>query len=246
MNRRQILNLLSAGALIALLCTSPVMGDFFSPGTPNGFDFTTPMTDMGGGIWEYSWTGTSDDPTLFDILSESGNWDSKVHPAGNQWVTPDLNGGNTLTLDTNTYGDGWFPEVNRVYVASESRLNWTAVGDWQNQFGGGDWDNANANTAMSDEGGGIYSLTGTLTPGDYAYKAVSTGTWDAIGLSSRNVNSDNLNFSVPDGTTSTSFFVDIFNGTVRVENIPEPATLGLMGLPLLPLVTMLRRSRKSN
>ena len=139
-------------------------------------------TALGSGIWEYTWTGFSDAelPTKFDILSVSGDWDSKVHSAGNQWVTPDSAGGNTLSLDENTYADGWFPETNRVGVASELASSWTAVGNWQNQVGGGDWDNGNPSTAMNGaDGGGIHSLTVALSEGNYDYKAVKTGWWDA-------------------------------------------------------------------
>jgi hypothetical protein len=216
----------TVAALTVLLPTLPAMGDFFSPGNINGWDATTPMveTSSGSGIWEYSWTGSSS-PEIFDILATSGDWDSKVWLSGNQWVTPDA-AGNTLILDANTYSDGWFPAANRVGVASESATSWTAVGDWQSQIGGADWDNANANTAMSDLGGGIYGFSATLSPGTYQYKAVVTGTWDAIGGSSRNVNSDNFEFTTAGGIVDMR--VNVLDGTIQV--IPEPSTIGLLGI----------------
>jgi hypothetical protein len=235
----------TAAAMAVLLLTLSARGDFFSPGIPNGWDFNTPMTETfgGSGIWEYTWTGTLDNPTTFDILSEAGNWDSKVHPAGNQWVTPDGSGGNTLILDTNAVGDGWFPDVNRVKVVSESVTTWTAVGDWQNQIGGGDWDNANVNTAMGDLGGGIFGFTATLAPGTYQYKATKTGSWDAIGIDSRNVNSGNLEFTTTASLNQAEMLVNVFDGTVRVNVIPEPATLGLLvgGSLLMMAFRRLRR-----
>ena len=235
----------TAAVLAVVVGTLPAAGDFYSPGIPNGWDFNTPMTEtsLGSGIWEYTWTGTGDNPTTFDILSEAGNWDSKVYSAGNQWVTPDGSGGNTLILDTNSAGDGWFPDANRVKVVSESVTTWTAVGDWQNQVGGGDWDNANPNTAMSDLGGGIFGFTATLAPGTYQYKAVKTGSWDAIGIDSRNVNAGNLAFTTTASLNEAEMLVDVLNGTVRVNVIPEPATLGLLagGSLLMFVVRRLRR-----
>lgn len=218
--------IVTVAAMAVLLPSLPAMGDFYSPGNINGWDATTPMTEtsLGSGIWEYSWSGSST-PEIFDILSVSGDWDSKVYTSGNQWVTPDA-AGNTLILDVNTYADGWFPVANRVGVASESATAWTAVGDWQNQVGGGDWDNANPNTAMSDLGGGIFGFTATLSPGTYQYKAVVTGTWDAIGGTSRNVNSDNFAFTWGGGDAEMK--VNVLDGTVQV--IPEPATIGLLGI----------------
>lgn len=222
-----------------LLVAAPALADFASPGEPNSWDFNTLMTDMGGGIWQYSWTGFTDTTpptTLFDVLSVPGDWDSKVHPAGNQWVHQDLSDGNTLTLDTNTYADGWYPDTNRIGVDYEDATSWVAVGDFQDEVGGADWDNASAITAMSAMGGGIYMYEATLPPGTYQYKATVSGTWDAIGLSSRNVNSDNYGFDVTAENPTARMWVDVYDGTVKVDVVPEPATLALLGLGGLALL----------
>ena len=233
-------------ASVLLIVTTPSMAAFFSPGEPNGFDFNTPMTETfgGSGIWEYSWTGFVDaDSTKFDILSVAGDWDSKVHDSGNQWVTPDGSDGNTIILDTNAAGDGWFPNTNRVKVASEDNANWTAVGDWQNQIGGGDWDNANVNTVMSDQGGGIFGFSAVLVPDSYQYKAVTTGTWDAIGGTSRNINSDNFGFTTFGSQTSVEMLVNTIDGTVRVNVTPEPSSILLIGAGAISLLALYRRRR---
>jgi hypothetical protein len=233
-----------AGLLVVGLLVAPASADFFSPGEPNGWDNTTPMTDVGGGVWEYTWTGftdTSPPTTNFDILSQSGDWDSKVHPSGNQWVHQDGDGGNTLSLDTNTYADGWSPDTNRVGVAYESSTTWTAVGDWQDGTPDydppDDWNNADPDTSMDAQGGGIYKFESPpLEPGWYQYKAVDTGTWDAIGANSRNVNADNLWFEVTAENPIAEMWVNVYDGTVKVNAIPEPATLALLALGGLALL----------
>jgi hypothetical protein len=234
---------LAVSGLAMFAMAVPSMGQFYSPGTPNGWDPNTPMTETfgGSGIWEYSWSSTTSSPELFDILSVAGDWGSKVHGSGNQWVTPDGSGGNTISLDVNAYGDGWYPINNRVGVATELATSWTAVGDWQNQVGGGDWDNANANTLMSDLGGGIFGFTATLSPGNYQYKAVKTGTWDAIGGNSRNVNADNFGFTSIG--QPVQMLVNVLDGTVQVSIIPEPASLALVGGSAM-LLLLLRRRRE--
>ena len=65
---------------------------------------------------------------LWDILSVQGDWNAKVHPAGNLWGTADGAGNVTLTLDTNTYNDGWLPSVNRAYSSTMASDTWAATG----------------------------------------------------------------------------------------------------------------------
>ena len=158
---------------LAIVCMAavPAQASFFSPGTPNGWDFNQPMTEtsLGSGIWEYSWAGRpANGRETFDILSVAGNWDSKVHPAGNQWAYSNGGGSGKIILDENTYNDGWLPASNRVKVEFEPNANWTAAGSFQSQVGGGDWDNANGATAMTNMGGGIFKFEATLSPGTYA------------------------------------------------------------------------------
>ena len=230
---------------VLLIVTTPSMGIIYSPGVPSGWDPNFAMTETfgGSGIWEYSWSGTFDNPTPFELLTIAGDWDSDVYPIGQQWVTPNVDGNNTISLDENTYSDGWFPVANRVGVATEAVTTWTAVGDWQNQVGGGDWDNANVNTAMSDQGGGIFGFSAVLAPGSYQYKAVNTGTWDAIGGSSRNVNSDNLGFTTSGSQTSVEMLVNTIDGTVRVNVTPEPSSILLIGAGAISLLALYRRRR---
>ncbi len=199
---------------------------FYAPGESNGWDTSTLMADQLDGTYHYDIIGFADPSpaeALFDILAVEGDWNSKVHAAGNQWLILDPNGDNTLILDTNTYADGWSPDTNRVMVAYEPSTSWTAVGNWQSQVGGSDWDNANPNTAMTPAGGDTYSFQAVLAEGGYEYKAVVTGTWNGIGTNSRNVNADSLSFNVPAEGATAVMWVDVIDGAIRVDVLPHAA-----------------------
>ena len=204
-------------------------GELYAPGEPNGWDNTTSMPETGGdtNIFAYSYDPNfvdSEDPnshTRFDILRISGDWDSKIHGSGNQWFSkPHVPQMITITLDANTYDDGWLPVENRVGVSWEDpNKTWTAVGSFQSEAaGGGDWDNAHPGTLMTARGGGIYTYDTELLPaGTYEWKAVVTGSWDSIGGNSRNVNSDNSSFTVDNDFDPVTLYVNVLQGTLKVE-----------------------------
>ena len=103
---------------------------------------------------------------------------------------------------------------------------WTIAGD----FSG--WNNADAAWAMNSLGGGLYSLTKTVAAGTYNWKAVETGTWNALGWDGRTVNAWNIYLDLAEDTDIT-FSVDALAGTVKAEVVPEPATMALLGLGAL-------------
>jgi hypothetical protein len=200
---------------------APALADYYVAGDFQAWDAGDPnyvMSDMGGGI--YSLTVT---PAVgfHEFKVTDGTWGWSFPGSGNSWLITD-DGSITITFDTNTYADGWTNATNRIGL-DEVPTAWTAVGDWQG------WDNANAATAMSDLGGGIYFYEQDfLTPGTYQYKAVNTGSWNAIGADARSVNADNYAFDITASNNHGKFWVDAYNGTIKVEITPEPASLALM------------------
>jgi len=192
-------------------------GDFNGWGTTDQLydDGTHGDVVSGDGIHTALVTIASTGRHEFKIATE--DW-SLSHPSsGNSWLYTTVEDEVvTITFDTNSYSDGWLPETNIIGVNPESGT-WTAVGDWQG------WDNANPTTAMTSLGGGMYEVTTTITsPGSYQYKAVKTGTWDAIGADGRSVNANTAAFDTTDPDQNVTFMLDALKGRVNVEVEPVP------------------------
>ena len=156
-----------------------------------------------------------------------------------------------ILADDMGYGDpGSYNHESRIPTPNIDRLGlstdpgaWTAVGNWQSQVGGGDWDNANGSTAMTPLGGGIYQFSAVLAPGTYEGKAVVSGSWDSISWDGRSVNTANSGFTTDAVNDTVVFTVDAFTGTSKVEVIPEPSSIALIAAGGFA-VMFLRRFRK--
>jgi hypothetical protein len=128
--------------------------------------------------------------------------------------------------------DGWITKQFRVGVSTEPG-SWSLVGDYNG------WWNADPSQLMTSMGGGIYSITQTFAAGNYNLKPTQTGKWDAIGTEGRSIDAWNYWLSLPSASQVT-VYVDAFAGTMKVNVVPEPATLSLLGLGAL---AMFRRKK---
>ena len=191
-------------------------------------------TSPGSGIWQATLNMTTG---RHEFKVTEGDWSWNVPGSGNSWLYTDGSGNVTITYDTNPYADGWTPASGRIGVNIDPGT-WTAVGDWEG------WNNANPATAMTALGGDIYELSYSIaTAGWYQYKAVDTGSWDAIGADSRSVNASTYWFQTTDPNQTVDFYVNALNGTIKVdvEAVPEPASVALMGLGGLALLAIRKR-----
>lgn len=235
----------TALALSALLLAghADAQRDFYVPGsfmseafglgdwTPEAYSPSQAMveTSSGSGVYEldfdldYATLNNEGTQFGFKILEDlSGNGaqfgnadDPEITPNDN-WFKGDADGVMSITLDTNTYSDGYFPETNRVII-SDDIADWTVIGNFQTQLGGlTDYNNADANTLMTDAGGGLFQLTTTIpTPGQYNFRVVETGSFFGIGSDARRDNANNLDFNVFEDDQEVTFEVDTTRGAIR-------------------------------
>lgn len=225
-----------SSALGGSIATPYVAGSMDGWGGPNSYPMTE--TSAGSDIWMTTISGLTPN-SRHEWKVTDGTWDASV-PGANSWLFADGNGDITISYDGNTYSDGWSADVDRLGLSTDPGV-WTAVGDWQSQVAGGDWDNANPGTAMVSLGGGIYEFSTTLSPGSYLWKAVVSGSWDSISWDSRSVGTADWAFTTDAVNDTVIFRVDSLTGVAQTV-VPEPTTFALAGLGLAALLTARRRA----
>lgn len=172
----------------------------------------------GDGIYSLDFTVAAAGNYEWKVVAECGDW-GLAYPGENAWaITTTASQTVKFTLDTNTYGDGWYPMTNIVNATDSFGTSFTAVGD----FNG---DNSNDPLGLlSDLGGGIYEVEYTIpTAGNYIGRIALTGdgrSWGGDGR--RAFNPYSIAFATSTPNEIVYFTLNTNTGRIRVVSSTAP------------------------
>ena len=217
--------------LACIMTAGTVNATYYVRGGFNGWDMSTAMVDDGDGTYSATVTGlTAGDRYEFKVSED--DW-ANAWPGSNSKTIVNSAGEITFHFIPGAAGDGWNPAENRVGYDDPGQFGWDIMGSFDG------WTAAIGQ--MTDNGGGMYSLTYTIaTAGTYEFKFRESGSWDiAIGGDFGNSAGNAMVETVADNT-DVLFELDLPNGRWNATVVPEPATMALLGLGSL---AMLRRKK---
>ena len=236
---KRIFSTLAIALGFVLLGAPTSQADYWMPGnhqidnggTTDWDPATAPgLTDQGGNIYDIAYTGlTASTFYWFKILDDEGSppptWeDPQIGGGGqNMFMLTDASGNVTVTLDRNTYDDGFFPTTDRVIVDTDATefAGIYATGSWMDEAGGSsDWQPGDPLFQMTDQGGGLFSIDVTIsTAGPYEFKVTGNGSWDyQWGTNGRNSNASTIVFNTVENNQGITFLFDASKGAIGFES----------------------------
>ena len=106
----KILRWLSGGVLALFLSAGNLDAQLYLRGTFNGWDTSTPMTDLGGGLYSATIAGTPN--TRFNFKVANADW-SLGYPGSDVRSVFDAAGSATVYYRAGAAGDGWTASSRR-------------------------------------------------------------------------------------------------------------------------------------
>jgi hypothetical protein len=202
--------------------TTPYLAGDFNNWNAGDPAYAMPETPAGSHVYKLDVTLDPNTPR-HEFKITRGDWTVNV-PGSNAWVFAEADGVTTFTYDANYYADGWYPQRDRILLAAGTDPGtYTAVGSFQSEISAADWNNADPNTVMTAQGGGVYLFQNNkIPPGTYMGKATRTGSWDALGQNGRGTDASNWNFTVANTGDNVKIWADYPRGVTKVEVIAAP------------------------
>lgn len=151
------------------------------------------------------------------------NWGLPTYPSTANSFLNTAAAGQTvkITFDANNHSAdaGWkmIPAQNIINAWDSPASTLITVGDFQG------WNNADATSALANQGMGLYFRTALLSPGTHAAKVTGLGGWDSWGADNRSTNANNVAFDAYFSDEPVYFVFDYRSGRLMFYAVPPAA-----------------------
>jgi len=197
---------------------------YYARGEFNGWsNDTTPMVDMGGGMWQSTITGLVAGQK-YQHKATVNDWSFNAPQTGDNAYAV-ANGAGELTINffpNTSWADGYMP-------ASEARIGYIDPGQhgWEVMGAFNGWSTP---FVMNSLGNGVYQVDVAAGVGAYEFKFRKAGDWDISVGDSFGRFSSNADATVNAGDNAVRLTLDLPNGRWQATSIPAPGAMALLGL----------------